>query len=121
MELKSGTKGTVVGVNVMNDYYESIEIIKPKHQKKIRKSARSKRKSYHVVAHTTKQFGRKWKVKLAGRSTVPNGTFKNKNSAIARAKKLGKKAKLGQVVIHKLDGTIQTEYTYGEDPKKTTG
>lgn len=28
---------------------------------------------------------------------------------------------LGQVIIHKQDGTIQTEYTYGDDPSPPAG
>jgi hypothetical protein len=107
-----------------DDYYESIKIVKPKHQKKSQKKKKdkSKRKVYHVVPDTV-HHGKKrlWKVKLAGRSTVANGVFKGKRDAIERAKELGKKAKLGQVVVHKLDGTIQTEYTYGEDPRETKG
>ena len=105
-----------------NNYYESFKIIYPKHKKKAQKKKKDiKRKSYHVVPFQTKIWGRKWKVKLAGKSTVANGIFKDKKDAVARAKKLAKKAKLGQVVVHKVDGTIQIEYTYGEDPRKIEG
>ena len=91
-------------------YYKSIEITYP-----------AKRKSYHVVPGKDADKQRVWKVKLAGRSTISNGIFKSKSEALGRAKELGKKAALGQVVVHKLDGTIQTEYTYGDDPIKTKG
>jgi hypothetical protein len=116
--------GTGQLMDILDDYYESIEVIKPKHQRKAQqpKKDKPKRKTYHVVPHTI-HHGKKrlWKVKLAGRSTVANGVFNKKTDAVTRAKELGKKAKLGQVIIHKLDGTIQTEYTYGEDPRKTKG
>ena len=34
---------------------------------------------------------------------------------------LSKNQELGQVVIHKQDGTIQTEHTYGKDPYPPKG
>ena len=114
-----------------DDYYESIEIVYPKKGKHEKKSQRRKkvkhaRKVYHVVCAKVKKGSGNtpkhvWKVKLAGKSTVANGVFAKKNDAIARAKELGKKAKLGQVVIHGIDGKIQTEYTYGDDPRDIKG
>ena len=98
-----------------DDYYKSIEYIYHK------AAPQKKRKSYHVVPGTAANKKKVWKVKLAGRSTVANGVFSGKVQAVLRAKELAKKAKLGQVLVHKLDGTIQTEYTYGNDPKKTKG
>jgi hypothetical protein len=40
---------------------------------------------------------------------------------VQKARELAKKQPLGQVVVHKEDGTIQTEYTYGDDPARTRG
>jgi len=116
-----------------DDYYESIEIVYPKKGKHEKKSQRGKkvkpvRKVYHVVCSKLKvkkdgmaTHKNVWKVKLAGKSTVANGVFSKKSDAIARAKELGKKAKLGQVVVHGVDGKIQTEYTYGNDPRDIKG
>jgi hypothetical protein len=105
-----------------NDYYESIEIIMPKHQKKSqKKKEKSKRKVYHVVPCHGSMKKKIWKVKLEGRSTAANGIFPSKKRALSRARELAKKAKLGQVIVHKLDGTIQTEYTYGKDPRNIKG
>ena len=85
-------------------------------KKKAKKSLSKKtvRKVYHVVP-----ADKGWLVKLAKNKT---GTkFKTKTEAVAAAKKLGKEAKLGQVIVHKKDGKIQTEYTYGLDPKESKG
>lgn len=88
----------------MENYYESIEII-----------WNTKRKIYHVVP------GEKcWLVKEQ-KNKNHSGKFRLKTEAIARAKELAKRARLGQVIIHKKDGKIQTEYTYGDDPKGTRG
>jgi hypothetical protein len=61
-----------------------------------------------------------WEVKEKGASRSVK-SYEGKSDAIARAKELAKKAALGQVVIRKDDGKIQTEYTYGKDPRKTPG
>ncbi len=45
-----------------------------------------------------------------------SSTHEKKDEAVVRAKELAKGQALGQVIIHKQDGTIQTEYTYGDDP-----
>ena len=73
------------------------------------------RQSYHVV------FGKKdatWKVKHSGKIIHTGST---KTDVLSEAKNLAKKNELGQVVVHGKDGVIQTEYTYGKDPKKTKG
>lgn len=44
------------------------------------------------------------------------GISEGKDCAVARARELAKKAGLGQVIIHGMNGRIQTEYTYGRDP-----
>lgn len=72
----------------------------------------SKRTTYHVV-HDEDQ----WKVKKAG-SDRSTANFNGKQDAIDRAKELAKNQELGQVKIHKQNGRVQTEYTYGKDPKK---
>ena len=45
----------------------------------------------------------------------------DKAEAIARAKELAKAESLGQVVIQRKDGQIQTEHTYGQDPERSRG
>ena len=51
----------------------------------------------------------------------PSTHADNKADAVARGKDLAKKAPLGQIKIHKQDGKIQTEYTYGKDPHPPEG
>lgn len=69
------------------------------------------RKTYHV---TPNRAGG-WTVKGAGASRA-SSTHGNKADAVDRAKELARNQALGQVVIHKQDGRIQTEHTYGSDP-----
>jgi hypothetical protein len=48
----------------------------------------------------------------------PSDNFKTKMAAVDRGKELAKRAPICQIKIHRQDGKIQTEHTYGEDPKK---
>lgn len=77
----------------------------------------AERKSYHVL-YDRERAG--WKVVLAGHSHAFRRT-RLKRDAIEGAKKLARRARLGQVVIHGKDGRIQREYTYGRDPRNSRG
>jgi hypothetical protein len=76
----------------------------------------SKRKVLHVVP----TGGGSWAVKkeCANRAS---SIHDRKDEAIERGRELAKAAPLGQLKIHKKDGTIQTEHTYGKDPEKYPG
>jgi len=74
------------------------------------------RKTYHVTADG--EGG--WRVKAEGASRA-SSTHENKAEAVGSAKDLAKSQPLGQVVIHREDGKIQTEYTYGKDPYPPKG
>jgi hypothetical protein len=74
------------------------------------------RKVYHVVPAPEKG----WLVKEE-KNKNPSARADRKTDAVKRAKELAKKAKLGQVIVHKKNGQIQTEYTYGDDPRSTKG
>lgn len=63
---------------------------------------------------------KEWKVKLEGAKRA-SAVFDDKADAIARAKALAKAQPLGQVVIQRGDGQIQTEHTYGKDPERSPG
>ena len=76
----------------------------------------SKRKVYHV----TPNLCTGWNVKKENAERA-SGHFDNKVDAINRAKELAKSGPLGQIKIHKQDGTIQTEHTYGADPYPPEG
>lgn len=71
----------------------------------------SERTVYHVVPHS----GEGWDVKKqhAERATSHHET---KQEAVDHARELCKSLKLAQVIVHKQDGKIETEYTYGDDP-----
>lgn len=76
----------------------------------------SNRKTYHVTPKPG--GGLNVKQEKAERASSSHAT---KADAVERAKELAKNQTLGQVVIHKQDGTIQTEHTYGKDPYPPKG
>lgn len=61
-----------------------------------------------------------WQVKKE-KAKKASSVHRTKEEATKGAKELAKKAELGQAKIQKKDGTFQTEYIYGEDPKKYKG
>jgi len=70
----------------------------------------SKRQVFHVVPA---KGG--WNVNRAG-ADRPEKTFDNKKDAVGFGREIAKSQRPGQLIIHKKDGTIETEYTYGKDP-----
>ena len=68
---------------------------------------------YHVVPDSAAE---KWVV------SQENATFRRefdtKEEAVEEARKLAQKAELGQIKVHKKDGNMEYESTYGEDPEK---
>jgi hypothetical protein len=72
------------------------------------------RQTYHVTP-----FGSGWKVAAEGEDL--DVVRDNKDDALAEAKRLAKEAQLGQVIVHGQDGTIQEEFTYGDDPRDIPG
>ncbi len=79
-------------------------------------SEMANRKTYHV---TPKKDGG-WNVKGQGASRA-SSTHDTKAEAVNRGREVAKSQPLGQLVIHKQDGTIQTEHTYGQDPHPPKG
>ena len=73
------------------------------------------RNTYHVTP-----LGDAWRVKRAGTRRADSIHF-SKPEALARAKALATRRGLGQVRVHRRDGEIQSEYTYGTDPRRTVG
>lgn len=66
------------------------------------------RKVIHVTPHSEGQ----WAVKTLG-SRKALGVFESKPAAVSGAKAMVRGVASGQVIIHKQDGRIQAEYTYG--------
>ncbi|HEX5714858.1 MAG TPA: DUF2188 domain-containing protein [Thermoanaerobaculia bacterium] len=66
---------------------------------------------YHVVPNSSAE---KWLV------SQENATFRKefdtKEEAIEEARRLAQAAELGQIKVHKKDGNMEYESTYGEDP-----
>lgn len=79
--------------------------------------SKAKRTVVHVVPNTKKGG---WDVQKEG-AQRPSAHADNNADAVARGKDLAKKAPLGQIKIHKQDGKIQTEHTYGKDPNPPKG
>jgi len=72
----------------------------------------AERKAYHVV------FGRGgWKVSAEDVSREPT-RHPTKEAAVAEATQLARAADVGQVIVHGLDGSIETEYTFGDTPRR---
>ena len=69
--------------------------------------------------HVTPDKGN-WNVEKEG-AQKPSKTFDNKPGAIDYGKEQAKKAPLGQLIIHKKDGTFQEERTYKKDPYPPKG
>lgn len=76
----------------------------------------SERKVYHVLP--ADKGG--WQVKLENGQRA-SSLHDTKDEAVAAGRELAKSNELGQLIIHKSDGTIQTEYTYGADPNPPEG
>lgn len=72
----------------------------------------AKRKVVHVVFN--KKDG-KWLLRGG------TGSFATKLKAVAAGKKQARMGGNGQLIIHKKTGGIQTEHTYGSDPRRTKG
>jgi hypothetical protein len=79
--------------------------------------AHHKRKVFH--SSLTKNG---WAVTEGGETVSRNNNQKaNEAAAIAEGRKALKDGGLGQAVLHKSDGSIREERTYGKDPERTPG
>lgn len=62
----------------------------------------------------------KWQVKLRGNSSA-SSIHSTKAGAVEAGQKLAKANQPSQLVVHKMDGTFDYEYTYGDDPYPPRG
>ena len=69
---------------------------------------------YHVVPNSSAE---KWLVTQENASF--RREFETKEEAVDEARRLAKEAPLGQVKVHKMDGNMEYESTYGEDPRRS--
>ena len=75
---------------------------------------KKQRAVYHVVPSSS---GEKWIVSQENASF--RREFDTKEEAVDEARSLAQKAELGQIKVHKKDGNMEYESTYGEDPPET--
>jgi len=75
------------------------------------------RKKYHI---TFDKSDSKWRLKKE-KSFRATSVFDTKEEAVKSAKKIVKSKPPSQLIIHKKDGVMQTEYTYKEDPYPPRG
>jgi uncharacterized protein DUF2188 len=73
--------------------------------------ATKERVVYHVVPNSS---GEKWVV--SQERAEFRREFETKEEAVQFAKERARKEELGQVKVHKKDGNMEYESTYGEDP-----
>ncbi|HEY4564514.1 MAG TPA: DUF2188 domain-containing protein [Thermoanaerobaculia bacterium] len=75
--------------------------------------ATKERVVYHVVPNSS---GEKWVV--SQERAEFRREFETKDEAVDFAKERARKEELGQVKVHKKDGNMEYESTYGEDPPR---
>jgi hypothetical protein len=71
---------------------------------------------YHVVPNSS---GEKWVV--SQERAEFRREFDTKDEAVDFAKERARKEELGQVKVHKKDGNMEYESTYGDDPRRSPG
>jgi len=75
---------------------------------------------YHLVH---KNADDRWHLSQVGGKDVSR--WDTKAQALTEGERLGhehlRRGELAQLVIHREDGSIEKEYTYGEDPRRTPG
>jgi hypothetical protein len=75
--------------------------------------ATKERVVYHVVPNSS---GEKWVV--SQERAEFRREFETKDEAVQFAKERARKEELGQVKVHKKDGNMEYESTYGDDPAR---
>jgi hypothetical protein len=72
------------------------------------------REVYHVVPNASAE---RWVV--SQENAEFRKEFDNKEEAVEFAKERAKSAELGQIKVHRMDGNMDYESTYGEDPTRS--
>jgi hypothetical protein len=79
--------------------------------------ARQSRKVFHSVSRKGT-----WTVTLSNRAVATHATqAESEKDAKDRARQAHEEGGLGQAVLHRVDGSIRTEHTYGKDPERHPG
>ena len=79
--------------------------------------ATKERARFHVTP-----FHNGWQVKGEGAGEFDQeAVVDTKERAVELAREQAKQVQPSQVIVHKSDGVIETEYTYGDDPRDIPG
>lgn len=92
---------------------ETIQFMKEWRRKEFKMG---KREKYHVLPDGQGN----WNVQKE-KAQRSSAKFEKKSDAVQKGREFAKNQELGQLIIHKKDGTIQTEYTYKKDPYPPKG
>jgi hypothetical protein len=77
----------------------------------------AERTRFHVTP-----FHNGWQVKAEGAAEFDQeAVVDTKELAVELARKHAHEFELAQVIVHKADGTIAEEFTYGKDPRNIPG
>ncbi len=78
---------------------------------------RAERLVYHVVYQSEQAI---WRVLEEGKER-PESLHETKSEAVDHAREMAKARQPSQIIVHKQDGKIQYEHTYGDDPRRSPG
>ncbi|WP_125623070.1 DUF2188 domain-containing protein [Streptomyces sp. WAC 00631] len=81
----------------------------------------TKRAVYHITPAADRPAGEKWQIQHQEGRRAVSEPHRTQRQAIDAAREKAKQHQPAQVVVHGRDGRIRTEYTYGNDPRRTPG
>jgi hypothetical protein len=76
--------------------------------------ATKERAVYHVVPNSS---GERWVV--SREKAEYRKEFDTKDEAVEHARQKAQEGELGQIKVHKKDGNMEYESTYGDDPRRS--
>ena len=80
-----------------------------------------KRAVYHVTPAGERGKSSRWQVEHGEGRSREREPHRTQKEAISAARTQARKHEPAQVIVHGRDGRIRTEYTYGNDPRRTPG
>lgn len=74
----------------------------------------------HPIVYSVVHGNDQWRV-VKSPEKVVEGRFKNKADAIDLGRFLAMREEVGELRIRQVDGSIQSQFTFGKDPRKVEG
>lgn len=74
----------------------------------------------HRIAYNVVHRNDEWRV-VKSPEKIVEGRFKNKSDAIQLGRFLAMREEAGELHICQVDGSIQSQFTFGKDPQKLEG